>query len=105
MADFIIPTRQDSEDYEVEVELSGTPFLLRFTWNYRSEFWYVTISDTDGNVVAGNRKITVGTPLLYGVPGTDKPDGELIAIDTSGAGQEAGLEDLGDRVLLFWDGT
>lgn len=105
MADYIIPTRQDSEDYEVEVELSGVFFFLRFTWNYRSEYWYLTISDADRVVVAGNLKITVGTALLRTVPGTSKPAGELIAIDTTNAGLEAGLEDLGDRVLLFYDGT
>lgn len=102
---FIIPTRTDIEDYEIEVELSAVSFLLRFTWNYREEFWYLTISDVDGNVVAGNVKLVISKPLLLEVPGTDKPDGNLIAIDTSGADLEAGLNDLGERVLLMWDGT
>lgn len=103
--DFIIPTRVDLEDYEQEVELSGVSYLLRFTWNFREEFWYLTISDVDGNVIAGNIKIVIGKPLLDEVPGTAKPAGNLLALDTSNKDEEAGLTDLGDRVLLMWDGT
>jgi hypothetical protein len=105
MADFIIPTRTDSEDYEVEVELGGVAYLLRFTWNYRESFWYLTISDTDSNVIAGNIKVVISKPLLLEISNEDKPNGQLIAVDTSGADIEAGLDELGDRVLLFWDGT
>jgi hypothetical protein len=102
---FIVPTRTDIEDYEIEVELSGVSFLLRFTWNYREEFWYLTISDADANIIAAGIKIVISKPLLLEVPGTEKPDGNLIAIDTSDENVEAGLTDLGDRVLLMWDGT
>jgi len=105
MADFIIPTRIDSEDYEIEVELGDTSYLMRFTWNYRSEYWYLTLSDTDGNVIAGSLKVVVGKPLGTEVPHADRPASELIAVDTSGANSDPGLTDLGDRVLLFWNGA
>lgn len=105
MAAFVIPTRTDLEDYEIEVELTAVSFLLRFTWNYREEFWFMTVSDADSNIVAAGIKIVISKPLLLEVPGTAKPDGNLIAIDTSGEDVEAGLNDLGERVLLMWDGT
>ena len=105
MADFIIPTRIDLEDYEVEVELGDTSYLLRFTWNYRSEYWFLTISDTDSNVIVGGVKVVVGKPLLAEVSNEDAPAAEILAVDTSGANSDPGLTDLGDRVLLFWNGA
>jgi hypothetical protein len=105
MADFVIPTRTDLEDYEVEVELGEASFLLRFTWNYRSEYWFMTVSDTDANVIAGGIKVVVGKPLLAEVPHADKPASEILAVDTSDADLDPGLTDLGDRVLLFWNGA
>lgn len=102
---FIIPTRTDIEDYQIEVDLSGVEYNLRFTWNYRESFWYVTISDLNEVVIAGSIKVVVGKPLLLEVPVSNRPDGNLIAVDTSGEDSEAGFSDLGGRVLLFWDGT
>ena len=105
MAFFELPLRTDLDDYEIEVELSGVAFKLRLTWNYREEFWYLTISDTEDTVIAGNLKVVVDKPLMLDVPGIAKPQGNLIAIDTSNSGLRAGLTDLGERVKLIWSGT
>jgi len=102
MTDFILPTRTDLNDYEIELELDGSSYLFRFEWNYRSEYWFLTISDSDQNIVISSQKIVIMTPLLRHVPISTKPPGELIAIDTGGNNEEAGLEDLGERVLLMY---
>jgi hypothetical protein len=101
MATWVIPTRTDLEFYTEQVELGGVVYRLTFAWNLRDSAWYMSIADVDGVAIVSGIRIVVDYPLLNSVSNADRPTGLLLAIDTSGAGLDPGLEDLGDRVLLM----
>ncbi len=98
----LIPLRDDLEHFSEQVELDGRTFTLEFRWNAREEAWYLSVADADENSLATGVKLVVGWPLLTRYASADMPPGQLMADDTSGRDQEAGLTDLGRRVLLFY---
>ncbi len=103
MATFIIQTRTDLDDYDQVVELDGVSFILRFTWNYRLSAWFLSVLAADETPIASGIRIVVDELLLDSVPGTSKPAGNLIAVDTTSNQTDPGLTDLGDNVLLFYE--
>ena len=102
MATFIIPTRTDITDYDMVVGLDGVSFILGFIWNYREEAWFMSVLAADETPIASGVRIVVDELLLEQVRGTLKPAGDLIAVDTTGAQVDPGIDDLGANVLLFY---
>ncbi len=102
MATWIIPTLTDTEFYVERVELDSVVFELTFAWNTREEKWFLSVADADGVALASGIKIVADWPLFQSVSNADMPAGTMLANDTSGAGLDPGLDDLGDRVLLMY---
>jgi hypothetical protein len=102
MATFIIPTRTDSEHYEEQVELDGVVYGLKFAWNHRASGWFLSLAKQDGTPILSGLRIVADWPLLHYCSHPDKPGGNLMAMDTSGAGLDPGLTELGSRVLLMY---
>ena len=106
MAVVIIPTRTDIGNYDFKISLDGSVFGISFVFNSREEFWYFDLTDSTGNAIRSGIKVVLGIPLLRLMAQTSRPLGEPIAVGPSGDAMEAGLEDLGDRVLLAYvEGT
>jgi hypothetical protein len=97
----IIPTRSDPR-YQIEVELAGANYLFDFEWNDRAESWFFDVSDQSYTKLLSGVRIVVGFPLWTRYRNPRLPSGDLSAVDTSGAGLDPKLEDLGDRVLLVY---
>ncbi len=105
-----IPLRNDLDAFEERVTLDGVDYDLAFRWNERDLQWYFSIYATDSpQLTDGSRAaVLAGMPLLVGWPllstlsGRDRPAGELLALDTSGADAEAGQRDLGARVIVIY---
>lgn len=85
------------------VTLDGAEFVLRVRWNSRAQRWVLDLYDAAEAPLALNLVLNVGVGLL-GAFGrrADFPAGELIAYDTSRTGAEAGVDDLGTRVRLYY---
>lgn len=85
------------------VTLDGVTIGLRLWWNARAGRWIVDIEDASGAEVASGIGLALGVSLWarFGARST-LPPGALLAVDTSGAGLEAGRDDLGTRVLLLY---
>jgi len=98
----IIPARQDFPAYEERVVIDGTPYRLRFRWNSREESWAFDILTTAGVVLRAGIKVQVDWALLKRSHRGDLPDGDILSIDTSGAGSPPGVDELGDRVILVY---
>ena len=98
----IIPTRQDAAHYQFPVELEGVVFGLEFYWNARDASWYLTILDAEGVPLLSSRKLVLDLPLTARYRDLRLPRGEFVVLDTTGQGLEAGLKDLGTRVLLVY---
>lgn len=102
MSVLVIPTRTDLDNYSLEVELEGVAFVLSLAWNYRDESWFLSVATTDGTPIASGIKVVCNTSLLATCSNPDRPPGSLYAWDTSGAGTDPGLDELGERVTLLY---
>lgn len=99
-----IPTSTDPKvpSYTQRTQLGSRDYLLTFDWNGRDGHWYLDIALEDETMVAAGIKIVLGTRLLRSVYGPNRPEGEIIAVDTTGSHRDPGLEDLGSRVILAY---
>lgn len=81
--------------YSVSVTLDGTTYTLRLSWNEADAGWYVVLLDEPGQVVlAGAVRLVADWPLWRGWS-TRTPPGYLMVRDTSGAGRDPGIDELG----------
>ncbi len=90
--------------FSAKVTLDGVAFDVRLRWNERAAAWFFSLYDGEEQVLAPGRRLVLDFPLLARfVRGRSRlPAGQFVAVDTSGSGQEAGLAELGNRVLLLY---
>ena len=87
---------------DVSVVLDDVTYTLSFHWNSRDDGWYMTVLDESGQVIIlGAVRLVADWPLYRNVV-TRKPPGLLMVRDTSGAGSDPGLSDLGGRCVLVY---
>ena len=103
MATLVIPTRTDGcPDYTFTIGLDGDTYRLRLLWQERSTSWYMDIQEVDGTPILSTRRLVLGLPLTFRYKDTRLPPGEFELQDTTAQDEEAGLFDLGSRVLLLY---
>lgn len=102
MAVLTIPTRTDLGAYTFQIELDDKLYRFTMQFNHREGYWYMSIADESGNDIRTGVKIVSNFPLLRRVANIDSPAGEIMALDTTDADADAGLEDLGDTILLTY---
>lgn len=102
MSVLILPVQAGTPSQEFQVSLDGQLYTLGLTWNEREASFHLDVSDQDGNALVLGRKVVVGLPLLARFRDPQLPRGQLLAVDTSGAGIDPGLNDLGARVPLYY---
>lgn len=89
--------------FQFSTELDGVTFGFEFRWNERLQLWFCTLRDGEGNALVSGRAVVLG-PLFRkfranaGVPQL----GDVYALDTNGTSIDAGLGDLGSRVVLTY---
>lgn len=101
-----IPVKSEAAYYDLQVTLEDVTYTLEFRWNARLEAWFMNILDAEGvNVVRAGLRLVVSWPLAaYGAE--RKPPGAFVVVDTTGAEEDPGLDDLGDRhQLLYYSST
>lgn len=81
--------------------LGEVQFVFDANWNARDEAWYFDLRTEDGEMIRAGVKIVLGT-FLGRTADSRAPDGFLIASDLAGTGQDAGLDDLGTRVAVYF---
>lgn len=97
----ILPTRTDLRHYEFEITLDGSTYRLTFRWGEREAAWFFSVSEEDGTPISTNVKVVINFPLARR-NAKRRPPGMFLAIDTSGTGTEARIDDLGRRVALHY---
>ncbi len=105
MAIVLVPTVSgpDAPPYVQRTLLDGLPYRLSFRWNERSGVWCLSIGTESNDLVCGPISIRNWVPLLgqyRGTPGL--PPGELVAMAFTDHGRDAGHEELGTRVQLYY---
>jgi hypothetical protein len=82
--------------------LSGTQYLFDVRWNGRDEAWYLDILAENGDPIRRGMRVVLGTLLGGRVVADAFPPGVLQAVDLTNSGTEAGLDDLGTRVQIYY---
>jgi len=97
-----IPLRSDLTYFSLLVPLDGVNYTLQFRWNLRENAWYMDVLNEAGDtVLIGGIAIVVSYPLASQFTGRSPP-GIFAATDTTGENVDPGINDLGDRVKLFY---
>jgi hypothetical protein len=100
-----IPIDSVDADSRQTVSLDGSTYLLDLSWSTRSESWYLDLylqtEVGDPSPIVTGVRLSVGYPLLIGLPLSGRPPGQLFALDLNGAGPP-NRDDLGTRVKLYY---
>jgi hypothetical protein len=98
-----IPLDDETADhFSFTVKLDGIEFALQLRWNQRAAGWYLTILDANGAVLVAGMRVTLSSAPRARYMDPRLPKGFLQADDTSGQNLEAGRNDLGTRVKLYY---
>jgi len=77
-----------------EVTLDGTPYVFRFSWNFRGEYWTMSLYALDKSPILEGVKIVMNENLLASHPGTALPPGQMWAVAASDSTERIGFSDL-----------
>jgi hypothetical protein len=97
-----VPLRSDLPFYRFQVELDEVTYGLAFRWNYEAGAWFLTLYTSEDEVILAGVKVVVDWPVGSRSADPRMPPGALQFLDTTGARQDPGEEDLGSRVVLLY---
>jgi hypothetical protein len=85
------------------IQLGSVRYIFKVQWLDRANYWIMdVISDTTATILVAGIPIVLGCdmwqPFLLG-------NGSLMAWDESGSFTDAGPDDLGTRVNVYWFST
>ena len=98
----LLPLEPSNGLYQVTTSLYGTTVILDVRWNSRDNAYYMDISSSLGTPIATGLKIVLGTYIGRQVNHPIFTNGVLLAVDNSGQGQDAGFDDLGGRISVWY---
>jgi hypothetical protein len=105
MTTFDIAVRTDGyPNFDLDQSLDGAVYLMTFRWNERESKWYMTLADDTGDPIFAGVKVVADRVISFRTADARMPPGDITTIDTSGAGLDPGLDDLGNRVKLVYIG-
>jgi len=96
----VLPLIPSVPSYRFGTTLGDISYVVDVHWNARDGAWYMDILDENANTIRGGIKIVLGSRLGRRCVSPLFPFGVLVATDLSGAGIDAGLDDLGTRVQV-----
>lgn len=96
----IVPFQPSIPNYQFSTVLDSYTVTFDVLWNARDNAWYFDLYDSDLTPIAFGIKVVLGVNL--GRKSTDPffQQNLLRAFDTSGQGIDAGIDDLGARVIV-----
>lgn len=95
------------DDFSLDCSLDGGNFRIELSWSPRSESWFISVyailtDQVDPVPVLQGSRLSIWWPVLAGIPGTNRPPGELVALDLTNIGTDAAHNELGGRVQLAY---
>ncbi|MCP1404572.1 phage baseplate plug family protein [Achromobacter insolitus] len=69
-----------ANDSLTEIELDGTTYFLRLSWNSEAEVWALSIENAYNEVIVAGIAVVPDTPLLAPYRHLAVPAGELVAL-------------------------
>lgn len=102
MAESELPIDSVEKNYAMSTVLDEVVYTFVVRWNGRASSWFFDLYDVDGEIIIAGVRIVTG--VMLGRRSTDPrmPKGAIMAHDLSGEGLDAGRDDLGTRVRLYY---
>jgi hypothetical protein len=97
-----LPITTQLPDFEIRVAIEEVEYLCRYRWNTRAGAWFLDLSDADGVLLVGGRRLSIGYSLFEQFKHLDVPPGLVMPIDTTERDIDPTLEDFGVRVLQYY---
>ena len=98
----LVPFEPSTPSYRVGCTLGSLPYLFDVRWNARDAAWYFDLLDADENPIYSGIKVVLGTGLGRVCTDPRFPSGTFQAIDLAGTSRDAGIDDLGARVVVYY---
>jgi len=98
----IIPLVPSLPYYRFTTTLDAEQYVFDVRWNARDAAWYLDLYEIEGAAVAMGIKLVLGVGLGRKSTHHLFVDSILKLVDTSGARRDAGFDDMGTRVLLYF---
>lgn len=89
-----IPIQRDSTNYEIEVEIDGVEFLLRFKYNSVGDRWFIDILAIDGTCLRMGVPIVLNADIFSGWQEPERPQGAMYAFALGEPNDPPNLADL-----------
>lgn len=103
MATLVLPIRSDFKAYDFQIDLEGVIYTLDFGFNTRAGRWYMSIYDqAKENLLIGDIPVLINMPLHDQYIDVELPPGRFIALNETGSNEEAGINNFGSEVKLFY---
>lgn len=98
----IIPFQQSLPLYDFTTVLDSVSYGFHVRWNGRDGAWFFDLMTIDGAPIAMGIKIVLGCFLGERCTDPNFPAGKMIVGESSGSGLDAGLDDMGSRVNVYY---
>lgn len=93
---------QSTAHYQDRISIDEVEYLIRLDYYTRLESWYMSISDTDGNILTRTRKLTVGWNPMVRDKAEVLPTGVFYVSSTIDPVGKNGFTD-GSASLVYFD--
>lgn len=98
----LLPLVPSLPNYRFATLLAGEEFIIDVHWNGREGAWYFDVLAKNEVMLAAGIKIILGSVLGGRNMPSEFPAGAFIAADLSGESREAGFDDIGVRVQVYF---
>lgn len=102
MALIKIPTRSDLPAFRERIELEGEIYTLAFRFNERMSKWALDILTEEEDPIVSGLLLLTNVPLLDSLTVEGLPPGDLMALDRANLQRDAGADNLGEDINLFY---
>ena len=88
--------------YRFGTTLDGVQYLFDVRWNGRQGVWHMDILTEDAVAIIVGATLVLGFWVAARSVDAVRPPGLFTLRDTSDNGEDAGFDDMGERVLLYY---
>lgn len=99
----MLPLVPSIPDYSFATTIEGASYTFGVRWNASAETWTMSVFDEDGIEIVSALPILLGTHIGRHVSHALFKEGAFVARDLGPGGNiDAGLDDLGSRVIVVY---
>ena len=97
-----IPLLPATADQTLEIEIGGSPYILRVMWNERFGYFSLSINTADDEPILTNIKMVKNYSLMGRFKNTLLPVGDFIFLQEKGTTGRPGYDDLATNYGLYY---